>query len=131
MIELIKEAEEALKFSRALYSGFRVGAAVLGGSGKIYRGANFENLSLSMSLCAEKLAILKALSEGEEEIKALAIVSGNKEFCLPCGSCRQFIFEFAPHASLFVDGKEGIKKYSIWELLPEAFKGPAPSNSVT
>ncbi len=121
-LELINEAREALKFSRPVYSGFRVGAAALGSSGQIYRGCNFENPSLMMSLCAEKLAILKALSEGEEDIKAVAIVSDSKDYCLPCGSCRQFIFEFAPVADIYTDGKEGIKKYSIFELLPEAFR---------
>ncbi len=120
-LELIREAEEALKFSRPLYSGYRVGAAVLGESGRIYRGSNFENPSLMMSLCAEKLAILKALSEGEDKIKAIAIVSGSGDYCYPCGSCRQFIFEFAPEASLYLSSKKGIKRYTIRELLPEAF----------
>lgn len=120
--DLIKNAERALKFARPIYSGFRVGVAVLCASGNIYTGANFENLSLMNSLCAEKLAILKALSEEENaEIKAIAIVSERIEYCLPCGSCRQFIFEFAPQADIYVSGKRGIKKYSIEELLPEAF----------
>lgn len=122
VLELIKEATDALKFSRPLYSGFRVGAAVIGGSGKIYRGCNFENPSLMNSFCAEKLAILKALSEGEDRILAIAITSENGDYCFPCGSCRQFIFEFSPEASIYVNGKEGIKKYLISELLPEAFR---------
>lgn len=120
--ELINEATHALKFSRPLYSGFRVGAAVLGASGRIYRGCNFENPSLSMSLCAEKLAILKALSEGEDRILAIAITSESGQYCFPCGSCRQFIFEFSPLAAIYINGKNGIKRYSISELLPEAFK---------
>lgn len=120
--ELVNEAMEALKFSRPRYSGFSVGAAVLGGSGRVYRGCNFENPSLMMSFCAEKLAILKALSEGEEKILAIAISSGEGDYCLPCGSCRQFILEFSPEATIYVNGREGIKKYSISELLPDAFR---------
>ncbi|MCX7794201.1 MAG: cytidine deaminase [Thermodesulfovibrionales bacterium] len=122
IIELINEAVSALKFSRPLYSGFRVGAAVLGTSGRIYRGSNFENPSLMMSLCAEKLAILKALSEGEDQIVAIAIASGTGDYCLPCGSCRQFILEFSPEIDIYINGRAGIKKYSISELLPEAFR---------
>ncbi len=129
VLELIDEAYKALKYSRPVYSGFRVGAAVLGSSGEIYRGCNFENPSLMMSLCAEKMAILKALSEGEDDIKAIAIVSDSKDYCLPCGSCRQFIFEFAPAIDIYIDGEDGIKKYSIFELLPEAFK-PAGSSKI-
>lgn len=129
-IELVEEAIEALRFSRPLYSGLRVGAAVLGGSGRIYRGCNFENPSLMMSLCAEKLAILKALSDGEERILAIAIASGDGDYCFPCGSCRQFILEFSPEISIYVNGRDGIKRYSISELLPEAFK-PAKDPSIS
>jgi cytidine deaminase len=128
VLELINKAEEALRFARPIYSGFSVGVAVLCGSGRIYTGANFENPSLMMSLCAEKVAILKALSEGETDIKAIAIVSAKRGHCLPCGSCRQFIFEYAMDAEIYVSGiggasnSGGIKKYSISELLPEAFR---------
>jgi len=122
VLELINKAEEALRFARPIYSGLSVGAAVLCSSGRIYTGANFENPSLMMSLCAEKVAILKALSEGETDIKAIAIVSGKKDYCLPCGSCRQFIFEYSRDAEIYVSGNSGIKKYSISELLPEAFR---------
>lgn len=119
---LYQEAVEALKQADAPYSGLRVGVAVLTYSGKVYRGCNFENPSLMMSICAEKVAILKALSEGEKEIKALMIVSSEGDYCPPCGSCRQFILEYAPRAEVYLGSEKGIKKYTIKELLPHAFK---------
>ncbi len=119
---LYQEASEALKYADAPYSGLKVGVAVLTEGGKVYRGCNFENLSLMMSLCAEKVAILKALSEGEKEIRALMIVSSDGDYCPPCGSCRQFILEYTPNAEVYLGSRKGIKKYTIKELLPYAFK---------
>ncbi len=119
---LLQEARKALQFSRAPYSKFRVGVAVEGTSGRIYRGCNFENPSLMMSICAEKVAILKALSEGEEGIRSIMIVSSEGGYCSPCGSCRQFILEFSPKAAIYLASDKGIKKYSIQELLPHAFQ---------
>jgi cytidine deaminase len=119
---LYQEACEALKYADAPYSGLKVGVAVLTERGKVYRGCNFENPSLMMSLCAEKVAVLKALSEGEKEIKALMIVSSDGDYCPPCGSCRQFILEYTPNAEVYLGSKKGIKKYTIKELLPHAFK---------
>jgi cytidine deaminase len=75
-----------------------------------------------MSLCAEKLAILKALSEGVNKIKRIVIASSEDGFCYPCGSCRQFIFEFCPEAEIYLLSLKGVKKYTIEDLLPYAFK---------
>ncbi len=119
---LIGEAKEALKFSRAPYSGFSVGVAVETEGGRIYRGSNFENPSLMMSLCAEKVAILKALSEVRERIKRILILSSEDDYCYPCGSCRQFIVEFCPEAEIYLYTSQGIKKYTPEELLPHAFR---------
>lgn len=119
---LIKEAETAREKAIAPYSGFRVGAALLAVSGDIYKGCNIENPSLMMSVCAEKTAILKALSKGEKIFKALAIVSSDGKYCFPCGSCRQMIFEFAGEIEIFLAAADGIRKYTIAELLPHSFK---------
>lgn len=120
--ELIKKAQEALGLAQPRYSKFSVGVAVQTESGKVFKGCNFENPSLMMSLCAEKVAILKALSEVNEKIKKILILSEEDEYCYPCGSCRQFIYEFCPQAEIYLYCSKGIKKYTIEELLPHAFK---------
>ncbi len=103
------------------YSGFKVGAALATKNGKIYTGCNIENPSLMLSICAEKVALMKALSEGEKSFQAMAIVAGNKAYCYPCGSCRQILWEFAKDIDIFLDGSKGIKKYSLSELFPYVF----------
>ncbi len=96
--ELIALAAEARKQSYSPYSGFRVGAALLGKSGKIYTGCNVENAAYTPTNCAERTAVFKAVSEGEKEFAAIAIVGGKGEeiadFCAPCGVCRQALAEF-------------------------------------
>lgn len=119
---LIKEADAARKRAIAPYSGFTVGAALMAVSGGIYKGCNIENPSLMMSVCAEKAALLNALIKGEKNFKAMAVVSGDGKYCFPCGACRQMIFEFAGEIEIYLDSAEGIKRYSITELLPHSFK---------
>lgn len=119
---LVKEAERASMLAKAPYSNFKVGAALMTGSGKIHTAFNVENPSLMLTMCAERIALYKAITEGEPLIKAVAIVSGSGEYCFPCGACRQALFEFAPDADIFLKSKEGIKNYSVRELLPEAFE---------
>ncbi len=119
--QLLSASSDALKRAIAPYSGFRVGVALLTDEGSVYTGCNIENPSLMMSICAEKVAIVKALSEGEKGIKAIMIQSSDGNYCPPCGSCRQLIHEFAPEAEIYLASKKGIKKYSIKELLPDAF----------
>jgi cytidine deaminase len=96
--ELLELAIEAREMAYAPYSGFRVGAALVGKSGKIYKGCNVENAAYSPTNCAERTAIFKAVSEGEREFNAIAIVGGMGEtiadFCAPCGVCRQVLAEF-------------------------------------
>ena len=120
--KLIKEAEEAKNNAIAPFSNFAVGAALITGSGKIYRGCNIENPSLMMSFCAERAALLKALTEGERNFKAITIVSDDKRYCFPCGSCRQMIAEFAPDIEIYLPSDAGIRKFSIPELLPHQFR---------
>ena len=131
--ELVKKAYEAQKFSYSPYSDFQVGAALLTGSGKVYTGCNIENAAFSPTNCAERTAFFKAVSEGEKEFLAIAVVGNKKdapsaewEFCTPCGVCRQVMLEFVnPEKFLVYCGKgEEIKTFALKDLLPECF---APS----
>jgi len=118
---LLKEAEKAMRRAIAPYSEFKVGAALITDRGRIYTGCNIENPSLMLSICAEKVALIKALSEDEKKFKAMAIVCEKKEYCFPCGSCRQMLWEFARGIDIILLSGKGIKKYSLSELLPFAF----------
>ncbi|MDN5313219.1 MAG: cytidine deaminase [Thermoanaerobacteraceae bacterium] len=120
---LVREAMEAREKAYAPYSNFKVGAAVLTESGRIYRGCNIENDSYGLTICAERVAIFKAVSEGEK-IKAIAVTSsGGQDITLPCGACRQVIQELCPGADLLLADSEGnFKTYKISDLLPMPFK---------
>ncbi|MGD8352384.1 MAG: cytidine deaminase [Nitrospirota bacterium] len=118
---LIAEAEEAMQRALTPYSGFKVGAALLSEDGRTFSGCNIENPSLMLSVCAERVALLKALSEGHSSFKAIAIVSGDGRYCFPCGSCRQLLGEFAPGLDVYLRSLGGTRKYSIRELLPYPF----------
>lgn len=91
---LMDKAKEAAQTSYSPFSRFAVGAAVLTPNGKIYQGCNVENSSFGLTICAERCAIFKAVSEGEREILAVAIYSPNADSCYPCGACRQVMYEF-------------------------------------
>ena len=126
--ELIKEAKEAAKSSYAPYSHFNVGAALITKDGKVYSGCNIENAAYSPTNCAERTAFFKAVSEGEREFSAIAIVGGKNldfsEFCPPCGVCRQVMSEFCDGDFKIILGRndEEIKIYTLSDLLPESFK---------
>ena len=124
--ELMALAIEARKASYSPYSGFRVGAALLGKSGKVYLGCNVENAAYSPTNCAERTAVFKAVSEGEREFEAIAIVGGKgeeiAEFCAPCGVCRQVLAEFCDKNFRLVLGNlEKISTYTFEEILPFSF----------
>ncbi|HBG92468.1 MAG: cytidine deaminase [Nitrospirae bacterium RIFOXYB2_FULL_43_5] len=119
---LVSEAKAARKKAFAPYSKFTVGAALITNGGKIYHGCNIENPSLMLSFCAERAALINALVEGEKQFKALAIVSASKDYCFPCGACRQMLAEFAPDIEIYLASERGIKKFSISELLPHQFR---------
>ncbi len=124
--ELLQKAIEARKFSYAPYSGFHVGAALLGKSGKIYTGCNVENATYTPTNCAERTALFKAVSEGEQEFIAIAVVGGKgetlSESCMPCGVCRQALAEFCDKDFRIITGTiENIKVNTLSELLPHSF----------
>lgn len=124
--ELIQMALEARTHAYAPYSDFRVGAALLGKSGKIYTGCNIENASYSATNCAERTALFKAISEGEREFTAIAIVGGKGEsiaqICSPCGVCRQVLAEFCPNdIRILLGTPDKIHVTSLSELFPLRF----------
>ncbi|TCS91197.1 cytidine deaminase [Keratinibaculum paraultunense] len=124
---LIKKALEAKKKAYVPYSKFRVGAAILTENGDIYTGCNIEIASYSPTICAERTAIFKAISEGHRNIKAIAIV-GDSNFTYPCGVCRQVIREFGKDALIIVANSEDeYREYTLDELLPYSF-GPEDLN---
>lgn len=125
--ELCREAVEAMKMAYAPYSHFCVGAALLTASGKVYHGCNIENASYSPTVCAERTAIFKAVSEGERGFTMLAIAGGAHgkiaDVCPPCGVCRQVLAEFCPpdFPVLLVSGEDGYTRYTLEDLLPLRF----------
>lgn len=121
--ELIKKALEAQKKAYVPYSNFHVGAAVLMKDGKVYTGCNIEIASYSPTICAERTAIFKAVSEGSKEIDTIAIV-GDADPTFPCGVCRQVIREFGKDANIIIaKSKDEFNEYTTEELLPHSF-GP-------
>ncbi len=120
--ELIEIAAKAKKRAYSPYSNFKVGAALLTSGGKIYTGCNIENAAYGECMCAERVALFKAISEGERDFVALAVVGG-EDICPPCGSCRQALSEFcSPNLPvLLFDGKKAVK-FTLGELLPKSFK---------
>jgi len=121
--QLIKKALEAREMAYVPYSKFRVGAALLTEDDHIFTGCNIEISSYSPTLCAERAAIFKAVSEGHRKIKAIAVV-GDSSFTYPCGVCRQVIREFGKDAIIIIANSEDeYKVYKLDELLPHSF-GP-------
>lgn len=122
--DLMQKAKEVSKNAYAKYSNFAVGACVLAQSGKTYCGCNMENSSFGLTICAERNAIANAIANGETSFSAIAIYSPNQENCVPCGACRQVIYEFQQDKEIEVvtEANGNIKTYKINELLPEGFK---------
>ena len=119
---LIEAAQQARKHSVAPFSEFLVGAAVRTSDGKVYTGCNIESASYGLTVCAERVAIWKALSEGEKHFTELAVVADTETLTPPCGTCRQIIWEFAREATIVfanLDGKS--EQFQIKDLLPSAF----------
>lgn len=125
--QLYRKAVSVLPNAFAPFSGFQVGAALLTKTGEVFLGVNVENSSYGGTICAERTACVKAISEGFREFEALAVVSGGvsegKGMAAPCGICRQFLYEFAPDlAGILGDDEEHLEIYSLKELLPKGFR---------
>lgn len=122
---LVNAACEARKLSYSPYSGFRVGAALLCTDGTVITGTNVENASLGLSICAERSAVARAVSEGRREYQAIAICADGATPTPPCGACRQVLLEFAPDAEVLVGGEDGadgeVIRTTVRDLLPLAF----------
>lgn len=125
--QLVREAYEAQKFAYAPYSNWVVGAALLTKEGKIYRGCNVENSTFSPSNCAERTAIFKAVSEGDRNFAAIAIVGNDKnteigkgDFCPPCGVCRQVMTEFCDgnFEIILAKGYDDFEVYTLSDVMP-------------
>lgn len=120
--KLIKLSLNAQKNSYSPYSKFSVGASLLTKNGKIYTGANIENASYPAGICAERVAMSKAISEGENSFVAICITASNGDYAFPCGICRQFISEFSDKMEIIIaKNEEEYKIFKTCELLPHSF----------
>jgi cytidine deaminase len=120
--DLIDAARAARENAHAPFSKFRVGAAVRGASGRIFTGCNVENATYGLTLCAERVAIFKAVSEGERKFESVAVVADTDRLTPPCGACRQILWEFCGDAEIVManlSGKVEIRRMK--ELFPEPF----------
>lgn len=120
--QLVQLAIEARKNAYCPYSNFPVGAALLCADGTVYTGVNVENASYGLTVCAERVAIFKAVSEGKHDFVKLAVVCNAKR-CSPCGACRQVIYEHAPDIEILMGNPNGeFTRTTIQALLPQAFE---------
>ena len=120
--ELVGKAQQAKKRAYVPYSQFPVGAALLASNGRIYTGCNVEISSYGLTICAERTAIFKAISEGERNFKAIAIVSNDPEIISPCGACRQVLWDLAGNIDVIMSTPKGkTKTQKLKTLIPYAF----------
>jgi cytidine deaminase len=118
---LIQHAVQAMQWAYAPYSDYPVGAAALTSSGKIYDGVNVENAVFPLTICGERVAIFKAVSQGEKEFEAIAVATRNGG--TPCGSCRQVMAEFGTDTLVLIVNQDGelLHEYTVADLLPDSF----------
>lgn len=120
--ELCQKAVQMQHFSYVPYSRFPVGAALECSDGTVFTGCNVENAAYGSTICAERTAIVKAVSEGHRDFVRIAIAGNSEDFCVPCGSCRQVMMEFAPEMEVICLNAAGESKtFSLRELLPYGF----------
>jgi cytidine deaminase len=120
--DLLAAARGALPHAYAPYSRFRVGAALLARDGRVFSGVNVENSSYGLTFCAERSAVVAAVSAGVREFTAIAIVCEQAPLCMPCGACRQVLHEFAPDLVVVLEDTGGPRQMRLLDLLPHAFR---------
>ena len=124
--ELTAAALKAMENAHAQYSNFKVGAALLSKSGKVFTGSNVESSSYGLTICAERVALVKALSEGENKFEAISVVT--KSGASPCGACRQLLWDYTKDIPVYVSDLEGnITEYSLADLLTHPFEFSKPN----
>ena len=120
--QLVKSAKDVRERAFAPYSNFKVGSAVITKSGKVFSGCNVESASFGLTVCAERVAIWKAVSEGETEFDSIAVVADTKKLTPPCGGCRQIIWEFCGDVPVTLANLDGyVETVQMKDLLPRAF----------
>lgn len=120
--ELIKVAREAELYAYAPYSKFSVGAALLTKEGGIYSGSNIENASYGLTVCAERIAVFKAVTAGEKDFDTIVITASGEGYPYPCGACLQVLAEFSPEIRVIVvDHQENVEEFRLKEMLPQIF----------
>ena len=123
--ELIRRAAEFRSRAYAPYSGFAVGAALLAASGRVYGGVNVENASYPVGICAERAAVAAAVTAGEHDFEALAVIADSPAPCAPCGMCRQMLMEFPLKRIILANTAGAVRVLTPAELLPHAFGAAA------
>ncbi len=119
---LVKIAVDARERARAPFSDFKVGAAIEDENGHVYTGCNIENATYGLTMCAERVAVFKAVSEGANRLLRIAVVTGAKELTPPCGACRQILWEFCGDAELILANIDGLREtLTIRQLFPRPF----------
>ena len=122
--KMIEKATTIQKKAYAPYSGFKVGASLLGKNGEIYTGCNIENISSGLTVCAERHAVFSAVSDGCQEFSVLVVISDSSPPVTPCGACRQVLAEFTKELRIILVNPEGEQsEFSLSRLLPEPFSG--------
>lgn len=120
--ELIKMARKAESYAYTPYSRFNVGAALLTNKGNIYTGSNVENASYGLTVCAERIAVFKAVTAGEKDFDTIVITASGKGFPYPCGACLQVLAEFSPNINVIVVDEQGnMEEFRLKDMLPQIF----------
>jgi cytidine deaminase len=122
--KLLAAASQARSCAHAPYSGFAVGAALMTRAGKIFTGCNVENISLGLTICAERAAVAAAVAAGEKDFVAIALMTDSAEPAVPCGACRQVLAEFNPAIKIIASTvRQRVAEFALSELLPRPRQG--------